>query len=300
MNKKRIIAVALVMGVLFGGSIAVSAAGENYIPFTFSTLESGEETVEGLNSIGRIQGKESEMAEPSVILDSTDLVILAKAANQLNTQFTMALADAVKGIGSDISIQDENNYSSIIETINGIEERQGGTFDTSNMTESGTIGQEDYEASLVIPLEKGYYPDGSQVTVNLTDNNKSYYHLGYIDGLAEITNSDIEYVYHHHTDDCLGTVTKTCTITKRFTTENHPVAWNSIWCGTCNANTYHDGMKITHSSCGQATDYQILNCSRHADNSNYYSTSTHTYTGTGYICGYNEGDIEKATIVIKK
>ena len=134
----------------------------------------------------------------------------------------------------------------------------------------------------------------------LINNSKSYYHLGYIDGLAEITNSDIEYVYHHHTDDCLGTVTKTCTITKRFTTENHPAAWNSIWCGTCNANTYHDGMKITHSSCGQATDYQILNCSRHADNSNYYSTSTHTYTGTGYICGYNEGDIEKATIVIKK
>lgn len=130
--------------------------------------------------------------------------------------------------------------------------------------------------------------------------NKNYYNLGYTAGLAEINNSDIEYVYHHHTDDCLGTVTKTCTITKRFTTENHPAAWNSIWCGTCNANTYHDGMKITHSSCGQATDYQILNCSRHADNSNYYSTSTHTYTGTGYICGYNEGDIEKATIVIKK
>ena len=129
---------------------------------------------------------------------------------------------------------------------------------------------------------------------------KKYYNLGYTEGLAEINNSDIEYVYHHHTDDCLGTVTKTCTITKRFTTENHPAAWNSIWCGTCNANTYHDGMKITHSSCGQATDYQILNCSRHADNSNYYSTSTHTYTGTGYICGYNEGDIEKATIVIKK
>lgn len=134
----------------------------------------------------------------------------------------------------------------------------------------------------------------------INSDNKNYYNLGYTEGLAEINNSDIEYVYHHHTDDCLGTVTKTCTITKRFTTENHPAAWNSIWCGTCNANTYHDGMKITHSSCGQATDYQILNCSRHADNSNYYSTSTHTYTGTGYICGYNEGDIEKATIVIKK
>lgn len=77
-------------------------------------------------------------------------------------------------------------------------------------------------------------------------------------------------------------------------------AWDSIWCGTCNDNTWHDGMKITYSSCGQATDYQVLNCGRHANNSNYYSTSTHTYTGTGYICGYNEGDIEKATIVIKK
>ena len=67
-----------------------------------------------------------------------------------------------------------------------------------------------------------------------------------------------------------------------------------------NANIRPGDVIVGLSSCGQATDYQILNCSRHADNSNYYSTSTHTYTGTGYICGYNEGDIEKATIVIKK
>lgn len=140
--------------------------------------------------------------------------------------------------------------------------------------------------------------DGNIVIGNGNDN-KSYYDLGYAAGLAELNNSNIEYVYHSHSDACIGTVTKTCTITKRFTTENHPAAWNSIWCGTCNANTYHDGMKTTHSACGQATTYSILNCSKHANNSNYYSVSTHTYTGSGYICGYNEGDIESATIKVK-
>ena len=273
MNRKRIIAVALVMGVLFGGSIAVSAAGENYIPFTFSTLESGEETVEGLNSIGRIQGKESEMAEPSVILDSTDLVILAKAANPLNTQFTMALADAVKGIGSDISIQDENNYSSIIETINGIEERQGGTFDTSNMTESGTIGQEDYEASLVIPLEKGYYPDGSQVTVNLTDNNKSYYNLGYTQGIAGNTNGSIKYIYHQHTDSC----TRVCTITKEY--------------GEIYGSPNRQNVGTFHNGCGQSNSFQTGVLGAHSPGT--YTEGSHTY----YICGKTTNTIESATIV---
>jgi hypothetical protein len=305
MNKKRIIAVALVMGVLFGGSIAVSAAGENYIPFTFSTLESGEETVEGLNSIGRIQGKESEMAEPSVILDSTDLVILAKAANQLNTQFTMALADAVKGIGSDISIQDENNYSSIIETINGIEERQGGTFDTSNMTESGTIGQEDYEASLVIPLEKGYYPDGSQVTVNLTDNNKSYYNLGYANGLAKIDNASIIYTYHSHVGDaqnggecysplykvhshsngCYSTVSSTCTCS----------AYAGQWindtifiCRVCGHAGHGPG-----GTCGATTTSTVLSCGK-IEGTRYQSEGLEAYV---ISCGKTESTIETATIV---
>ena len=311
MNKKRIIAVALVMGVLFGGSIAVSAAGENYIPFTFSTLESGEETVEGLNSIGRIQGKESEMAEPSVILDSTELVILAKAANQLNTQFTMALADAVKGIGSDISIQDENNYSSIIETINGIEERQGGTFDTSNMTESGTIGQEDYEASLVIPLEKGYYPDGSQVTVNLTDNNKSYYNQGYAHGIADgLDKVDVKYIYHEHsgdsttgtgcytvaeyhkhTDSCYKTVQTGTRKCGTWNCYNNHTPYADFRCSGCGAEAKNQWVGDTSSSGWGMGDHMVpiyskqLNC-----------TKGDEIIGYQLGCGKTEESIESAII----
>ena len=276
-----------------------------------SHLVHWEETVEGLNSIGRIQGKESEMAEPSVILDSTDLVILAKAANQLNTQFTMALADAVKGIGSDISIQDENNYSSIIETINGIEERQGGTFDTSNMTESGTIGQEDYEASLVIPLEKGYYPDGSQVTVNLTDNNKSYYNQGYAHGIADgLDKVDVKYIYHEHsgdsttgtgcytvaeyhkhTDSCYKTVQTGTRKCGTWNCYNNHTPYADFRCSGCGSEAKNQWVGDTSSSGWGMGDHMVpiyskqLNC-----------TKGDEIIGYQLGCGKTEESIESAII----
>ena len=301
LNGKRVLAATLVIVLLSGITLYSVAAGHTW------------------KSQGNVEAVRSDGTK-TVIFDKSDLDYLDGRFDAIEADVSTGkenLANALNPLGTNPSLgtplSGTSTFNELMEAINHSQ-----AIPDKTIGESVSIATEDYElASKVtgqtinsdtkisaatadnLSLGTSAWVDGS-LLIGTGADNKKYYNLGYTEGLAEINNSDIEYVYHHHTDDCLGTVTKTCTITKRFTTENHPAAWNSIWCGTCNANTYHDGMKITHSSCGQATDYQILNCSRHADNSNYYSTSTHTYTGTGYICGYNEGDIEKATIVIKK
>lgn len=301
LSGKRVLVATLVIVLLSGITLYSVAAGHEW------------------KSSGNIEAMKSDGTKVT-IFDKSDLDYLDGRIDAIEADVSTGkenLANALNPLGTNPSLgtplSGTSTFNELMEAINHSQ-----AIPDKTIGEGVSIATEDYElASTVtgqtinsdtkisaatadnLSLGTSAWVDGS-LLIGTGADNKKYYNLGYTAGLAEINNSDIEYVYHHHTDDCLGTVTKTCTITKRFTTENHPAAWNSIWCGTCNANTYHDGMKITHSSCGQATDYQILNCSRHADNSNYYSTSTHTYTGTGYICGYNEGDIEKATIVIKK
>ena len=301
LSGKRVLAATLVMVLLSSMTFFSAAAGHTW------------------KSQGNVEAIKSDGSK-TVVFDKSDLDYLDGRIDAIEADVSTGkenLANALNPLGTNPSLgtplSGTSTFNELMEAINHSQ-----AIPDKTIGESVSIATEDYElASKVtgqtinsdtkisaatadnLSLGTSAWVDGS-LLIGTGADNKKYYNLGYTEGLAEINNSDIEYVYHHHTDDCLGTVTKTCTITKRFTTENHPAAWNSIWCGTCNANTYHDGMKITHSSCGQATDYQILNCSRHADNSNYYSTSTHTYTGTGYICGYNEGEIEKATIVIKK
>lgn len=98
-SEKAVLAVVLSAVMFIGGTIAVTAAG-GYVPFTFTTNGIGEEVVEGFNSTGRIEYKESDESDPSIIIDNADLVTLAKATNELNTQFTDSLAAAVNNIGS--------------------------------------------------------------------------------------------------------------------------------------------------------------------------------------------------------
>ena len=301
LSGKRVLAATLVMVLLSSMTFFSAAAGHTW------------------KSQGNVEAIKSDGSK-TVVFDKSDLDYLDGRIDAIEADVSTGkenLANALNPLGTNPSLgtplSGTSTFNEIMEAINHSQ-----AIPDKTIGESVSIATEDYElASKVtgqtinsdtkisaatadnLSLGTSAWVDGS-LLIGTGADNKKYYNLGYTEGLAEINNSDIEYVYHHHTDDCLGTVTKTCTITKRFSNERHPAAWNSIWCGTCNDNTWHDGMKITHSSCGQATDYQVLNCGRHANNSNYYSTSTHTYTGTGYICGYNEGDIEKATIVIKK
>ena len=301
LSGKRVLAAVITGAVLIGTTLGVSASGHEW------------------GSKGDIVYENNTTGARTTIFDKSDLEYLderidAIENNVITGKESIANELNTKGI-NDGTLSGSSTFS---ELANGVVNSQkipgeGEPFlldgqqvyklPSGEITTDGT--KENAEPLNIVAANENNlsagtaaWVDGSLIIGTGADNN-SYYNLGYTNGLAEISNSNIEYIYHHHSDKCLGTVTKTCTVTERFTTENHPAAWNSIWCGTCNANTYHDGKVTSHSACGQGNTYAILGCGGHANNTNYYTTYTHNFTGTGYTCGFNEGDIEKAVIKIK-
>lgn len=88
-SEKGVLGIILAATLMIGATAVVSANGGTLIdPNSFA-------------SKGKIQVKENETdPDPAIVIDSADLVTLAKATNELNTQFTDSLAAAVNNIGS--------------------------------------------------------------------------------------------------------------------------------------------------------------------------------------------------------
>lgn len=191
-SEKAVLAVILSAVMFIGGTVAVTAAAGvwGYVPFTFTTNGSGEEVVEGFNSTGRIVYIESGEPDPSIIIDNADLVTLAKATNELNTQFTDSLAAAVNNIGSvpktDRVVAGEATFSNLLTAIKDsqkipTDQTYSGTKPDSNDTETGNISAAS-EANL--SLGTAAWVDGKLIVGTGADNN-SYYAEGYTEGKYE-------------------------------------------------------------------------------------------------------------------
>lgn len=88
-SEKGVLGIILAATLMIGATAVVSANGGTLVdPNSFA-------------SKGKIQVKENETdPDPAIVIDSADLVTLANATNELNTQFTDSLAAAVNNIGS--------------------------------------------------------------------------------------------------------------------------------------------------------------------------------------------------------
>lgn len=88
-SEKGVLGIILAATLMIGATAVVSANGGTLVdPASFA-------------SKGKIQVKENETdPDPAIVIDSADLVTLANATNELNTQFTDSLAAAVNNIGS--------------------------------------------------------------------------------------------------------------------------------------------------------------------------------------------------------
>lgn len=107
----------------------------------------------------------------------------------------------------------------------------------------------------------------------LINNSKSYYNLGYTQGIAGNTNGSIKYIYHQHTDSC----TRVCTITKEY--------------GEIYGSPNRQNVGTFHNGCGQSNSFQTGVLGAHSPGT--YTEGSHTY----YICGKTTNTIESATIV---
>ena len=88
-SEKGVLGIILAATLMVGATAVVSANGGTLVD------------LQSIKSIGKIQVKENETdPDPAIVIDSADLVTLANATNELNNQYTNALADAVNNIGS--------------------------------------------------------------------------------------------------------------------------------------------------------------------------------------------------------
>ena len=88
-SEKGVLGIILAATLMIGATAVVSANGGTLVD------------LQSIKSIGKIQVKENETdPDPAIVIDSADLVTLANATNELNNQYTNALADAVNNIGS--------------------------------------------------------------------------------------------------------------------------------------------------------------------------------------------------------
>lgn len=88
-SEKGVLGIILAATLMIGATAVVSANGGTLVD------------KDSFASKGKIQVKENETdPDPAIVIDSADLVTLANATNELNNQYTNALADAVNNIGS--------------------------------------------------------------------------------------------------------------------------------------------------------------------------------------------------------
>lgn len=296
-SEKGVLGIILAATLMIGATAVVSANGGTLVdPGAFK-------------SKGKIQVKENETdADPAIVIDSADLVTLANATNQLNTQFTDSLAAAVNNIGSvpktDRVVAGEATFSDLLTAIKDsqkipTDQTYSGTKPDSNDTETGNISAAS-EANL--SLGTAAWVDGKLIVGTGADNNSYYtngFNKGYADGVLDGQNKtgNISYIYHNHdtSSDCYEG--KECVINYTVSTGS-----NKDYCSSCDGTgsftTYT--LTTTHSACGTASTskYTGKSCTRCGKTSSgaVTSSSSATHTYNTYTCGYSNGEMIGATI----
>lgn len=277
-SEKGVLGIILAATLMIGATAVVSANGGTLVdPNSFA-------------SKGKIQVKENETdPDPAIVIDSADLVTLANATNELNTQFTDSLAAAVNNIGSvpqtdrvaagaqfsDILSAITNSQA--IDSSESVYVLPNGTV-TDDSTAEGVVETQITGATEAnLTAGTAAWVDGQYIVGTGSDNNSYYangFNKGYADGVIDGQNKtgNITYEQHYHDSGCY----ETCTIT---------ITYDYI--GTYDG-TIHAWENISHSKCGKADETKKsypLSCDTY--------TESHKYT----TCGYKEGQVLSATIV---
>lgn len=266
-SEKGVLGIILAATLMIGATAVVSANGGTLVdPNSFA-------------SKGKIQVKENETdSDPAIVIDSADLVTLANATNELNTQFTDSLAAAVNNIGSvpktdrvaaGATFSDllkEIKNSQAIDTSESVYVLQNGTV-TDDSTAEGVVETQIAGATAEnLTAGTAAWVDGQYIVGTGADNN-SYY--------ASAQNELIQNAGGHiHDSTCKK---KTCTITIK----GDP---SGAWIGHSDYVEWR--YIVSHSSCGAGS---------YSGSKNYTSGSTapayngatlmqisHTYWNCGY------------------
>lgn len=184
-SEKGVLGIILAATLMIGATAVVSANGGTLVdPNSFA-------------SKGKIQVKENETdSDPAIVIDSADLVTLANATNELNTQFTDSLAAAVNNIGSvpktdrvaaGATFSDllkEIKNSQAIDTSESVYVLQNGTV-TDDSTAEGVVETQIAGATAEnLTAGTAAWVDGQYIVGTGADNN-SYYAEGYTEGKYE-------------------------------------------------------------------------------------------------------------------
>ena len=190
-SEKGVLGIILAATLMIGATAVVSANGGTLVdPASFA-------------SKGKIQVKENETdPDPAIVIDSADLVTLAKATNELNTQFTDSLAAAVNNIGSVpktdrvaagaqfSDILSAITKSQAIDSSESVYVLPNGTV-TDDSTAEGVVETQITGATEAnLSAGTAAWVDGQYIVGTGSDNN-SYYAEGYTEGKHE-RNSIIE------------------------------------------------------------------------------------------------------------
>lgn len=273
-SEKGVLGIILAATLMIGATAVVSANGGTLVdPNSFA-------------SKGKIQVKENETdSDPAIVIDSADLVTLANATNELNTQFTDSLAAAVNNIGSvpktdrvaaGATFSDllkEIKNSQAIDTSESVYVLQNGTV-TDDSTAEGVVEKQIAGATAEnLTAGTAAWVDGQYIVGTGADNN-SYYNRGYTEGVAKVDNGTVTYITHSHTES--GCSLGQCNISANIVSSQV----------RSDGRTYYT-YSITHSLCGSAsTSYTT-------SNANYQpSPTSHSF----YTCGYSDGEIIGAEI----
>ena len=187
-SEKGVLGIILAATLMVGATAVVSANGGTLVD------------LQSIKSIGKIQVKENETdPDPAIVIDSADLVTLANATNELNNQYTNALADAVNNIGSvpktdrvaagaqfsDILSAITNSQA--IDSSESVYVLPNGTV-TDDSTAEGVVETQITGATEAnLSAGTAAWVDGQLIVGTGADNN-SYYALGYKQGKQENNN----------------------------------------------------------------------------------------------------------------
>ena len=178
-SEKGVLGIILAATLMVGATAVVSANGGTLVD------------LQSIKSIGKIQVKENETdPDPAIVIDSADLVTLANATNELNTQFTDSLAAAVNNIGSVpqtdrvaagaqfSALLSAITNSQAIDTSESVYVLPNGTV-TDDSTAEGVVETQIAGATAEnLTAGTAAWVDGQYIVGTGADNN-SYYNRGY-------------------------------------------------------------------------------------------------------------------------
>lgn len=284
MNKNKLFCYLKKCKVIFGIIIIIISAG----------IIGAKATAQTKNRAANIKSTGNfDYGNGTVVISSEDLVYLAneidlledtyktetvKALDQMGTYFT---SDSLPthNMGEDNLPYSDANLLPFSAIINGIiysqsiptERTYTGILPGEKEEISGNISEATAEN---LSLGTAAWVDGKLIVGTGIDNN-NYYNEGYLKGVEEALNShQIEYIYHHHSESCSTLKCKVTHVMEPY--------------GDTQTRRYY-----IHENCGEGILYET------EDYPCEGRTETYFYH-TVYNCGFSEGQIEGATIMLAK